>query len=588
MGMVLTFEYRHLFDEERPDVETLLKDIPSKFVIGILAIINDTLATKGTHAGTQLTLLKQLSVNFDSGIREQVLRRAIPLLSNGWELFVFPSTVEFINREVINFREGPEPGTDYGTDELNIFKALVAIGDEIIQRDLETNKESIEAAKLGGNNLIKLMWPHLIRQFEFTSKPDPIFETHKGLAFMSFISNHPKFSELASAYFNSLGCDSGYTYIHKLLGIAVPHLKREVTDDPMDNFYRIKVDEPEPVLESLVINPREIQGNPDKQFDYLGLKEKPLFKFDRNEYIVPHWDYLYNALFTGLIFSLYNNSRIKLLYEEADGFANFKTTVSREFSEDILFKSIMTKCFSRKYDTLKFFNDNDSFNPDCYYRHGNNVFIIEFKDYLLSSEVIQSGSYDAIKSAIDQKFVSYSVEVKGKTKVRNKGVYQLARNIELLNTNQDLFWSIDEKARSSKLKLRNMVIHPVIVQTSFYFDFPGINEYLNDKIQDRLNPIRNTFRKVAPFVMINFHYFLERLLLFADSKIDLHEELEYYQNTITKCKVKARRSMDVNDWLQTMLPFGFINSVEYRKHYFYRRKEVLSELYQCWKIPTGS
>ena len=148
MGMVLTFEYRHLFDEERPDIETLLKNIPSKFVIVILAIINDTLATKGTHAATQLMLLKRLIVNFPSGIRDQVLRRAKPMLSNGWELFVFPSTVEFINREVINFREGPEPGTDYGMDELNIFKALVAIGDEIIQRDLETNKESIDVATL--------------------------------------------------------------------------------------------------------------------------------------------------------------------------------------------------------------------------------------------------------------------------------------------------------------------------------------------------------------------------------------------------------------------------------------------------------
>ncbi|MBS1585536.1 MAG: hypothetical protein JSS82_08300 [Bacteroidetes bacterium] len=592
MSIIITFEYKHIFDEERSDAESLLKKIPSKFVIGILATISDTLIIKGTSASTQEFLFRTLTVNFPDDVKEKISARVLPLLSKGYELFVVPTIVEFLNREIINFRSGFEPSDNYGEDELNIFKAFIAIGDEIIERDLETQKKAIDEAKLGGENLIKLMWPHLIRQFEFTSHVDPIFEAHKGMAFMAFIEEHHKFGPLVKKYFSSLGCNSGQEYLHRILSIAIPHLKREKSENPMDYFFRIKVETPEPVLEALVIDPVAVQLNPDKQYDYLGLKEKPIFKFQRNEYIVPYWDFLYNALFTGLLFSLYNNSEIRNFYNKEkkqsedgnEGLANFKGVIGKEFSEKVLFQKTIDKCFSHKHDSLCFFDDDESFNPDCYYRHNNHIFIFEFKDYLLNSEVIQSASYERIRAAIDEKFVSVEVEIKGKTKVKEKGVYQIARNVELLARQDELFYRIDEKAKRSKLKLRNMIIHPIIVQTSIYFDFPGINEYLNDKIQERLHTVNSVFRNVAQFTMIHFNYFIDRLLLFSDSKIELHEELEYYRDVITKQKKRAIRTLEVDDWFQSMVPFNFVNSPTFRKFFLYRRKEILPELFKIWNI----
>jgi hypothetical protein len=583
-----------MFDAPRPDISGLFLDYSSRDVIASLAMISDKLLVDGTGRETQLELLRDISTDYQPELRKEIFARATPLIMDGYVIFALHAIVELVNREVSNFRVLEEAELpEY--EGLGMLKAIVAVSDEMTERDTFLHQDKIEAAKLGGDNLIKLLWPHLIKQYEFSNEPDAILECYKGMAFISYLERHPKFGNIAKSYFESLGCSCGQDYLHRIISLVTEYIKRDQSDNDDHYFFNVKVSTYEPVLEALVIDHKEIQDNPAKQFDYRGLKEKPILKIAENHYIVPYWYYLLNALFNGLIFSFYRNSEIGALFNPLNkdggyidgqdpGLGKFKGIVGKEFSEDVLFKNTMKTCFNRKHETLLFFDDHEKFNPDCYYRKGHDIFIIEFKDYLLSSEVIQSNSYEKIKEEIDKKFVSYTVEEKGKVKVKEKGISQLARHIERLALDQELFWKLDVKAANQKLNLKKMNIYPVIIQTNIYFDIPGINDYLNQILQTRLSAAADSFRSVKPFTMVNFQYFFDRLLLFADSRLELNQEIEYYHHRISALKRKTQKSFSEEDWFKSLMPFSSFNSENFKRNFEYRRDDLLDEIINSWMI----
>ncbi|OJW79604.1 MAG: hypothetical protein BGO69_12810 [Bacteroidetes bacterium 46-16] len=580
MGFVNVIEYRHVFDEPCPEVGSLVANLPSKFVIGLLAIINDTLTIRGESTDTQEFLLYCMTVNITPAIRAKIFERVRPLIQSGrHQLFSIPYTVEFVNRELINFREeDANRKVDFAADELNFFKAYIAVTDDMVQREVKKNEEAIIAAATeGGVNLIKLMWPHLIKQFEFTNRPDPIYERFRGRALMSYLESHEKYKEYALSYFQSFGCTSGQEYLNRIESLIVRNLQREQSDDPMSYFFRIRVDQPEPVFEGMVIDPEQVRNNESKQIDYRGLKEKPLFQFEKNEYVVPHWDYLYNSLVTGLLFAFHRKSGVKKVARDFDG---FKSTISREFSDEILFRNTMKKCFGRANETLLFFEDKEVFNPDCYYRRGRNVFVIEFKDYLLATDVIQSSSYDAIKKAIDDKFVG---DNKGGDN-KGKGINQLAWNIEYLIRNKEKFYEIDELAKSENLDINDLIFYPVIVQTNIYFDLPGLNDYLDEVYQQRIKDVKQEHKYFAPLTMINFQYFYEHILQYSDSQLQFEEEIIYYHHYTYALKRKAQTTGDENHWFYSLSPFSLLESEKSESLVMYRREDILRTINECWQI----
>lgn len=586
MSIQSPFKYSDLFDGPRPEIKSILENIPSIFIIRFLAFINDVLSVKGDNISSQIFIFDALTADLSDEIKEDFSIRKIRLkLESGSVLFALFYSTEFVNRELIYFKPYLGPSERDTSDVLHKFlKAYTIIIDEINEQDELRYADSIEDAKKGGDeNLMKLMWPHFIRQMEFSThskpSPPPLYEICRSFAFSAYLEQHPKYATYAKPYFQSLGCDNGLKYIFRILGIVVAHLRRPASDSPQNYFLTVTTNEENPMVESLVVDPAEIKNDLKKQLDYRGQKEKPFFKIKDNEYVVANWNYVYNSMFSGLVFAFYYNSKVN---EVEKSFGDFKGALGLEFSEEILFKGIMKKCFSKEHESLAFFDINGDFTPDCYYRTGNHIFIIEFKDSLLNSDIIQSGSYDKIKESIDKKFVTVKDTKKGK--VSDKGIYQLARNIEDLAQNPKLFWSIDTKAEIQQMNLKDIIIHPIIVQTNPYFDLPGINDYLDGLIQTRLNPIKSSFKEIAPFTIINFKFFFERLLMFADAKIELASELEYYHQTILNLKIKTNETGNEDDWFNSKKPISIFSSPAYRQNLGYRDSDFQIELNKCWRI----
>jgi len=597
MGIGLSFQYNQFFDDDVPRVEDLLRHIPSRMVMVMLATANEMLCTKGDHPAVQQFLLETFTANLPKDQEKVIRERGMSGIYSGYRLFSIQHTVEFINRELINYREvhtGKIYKSELGYYTLNVFKAYLVIMDEMNTRNTIDQMMLIEEAKKGGYNLIRLMWMHMIRQFEFAHRPNPVLEAYKSMALISYLERHDKFGPVIKPYFKTLQCENGQDYLGWLLEILMPHqMTRSV--NPNRHYCRMFLKEPDPTLEILVIDPATVAHDPDKQLDYIGLKERPLTKYKDGSYVISCFDYVHNALFNGLVRSVYEHSGVKSLFEDGTdtkegaaggGFGRFRDTIEKELSEAILFKNIMVRCFTRKYDCLKFFDDHEPFNPGCYYRHNNHIFLFEFKDHLLNGSVIHTDSFDRIKAGLDELLVRQRTEVNGEEKPAGKDVSGLAKNIVLLANDGHLFYSVDELAGNKQLQLRDMIIHPVIIHTNVYLEIPGFREYLDDILQERLASVKGYFKRIDSFKLVHLKYFFERILFFANSRLELHEEFEYVNDLIRKQQLKSQNTLELDDWFDVYTPFSSIYSRKVRELPVYSSDELGAAIIDCWQIET--
>lgn len=579
MGMTVSIQSKHLFYGPLPSFQGLVEGIPSKYILSFLGIISDKLEIDGDGYDTQMFLLDTLTINVNQRIKNNLLKKAGQLLRSGeYELFSLPFLVEFANRELINYREGERAAIPQADIELNFIMAYLAIVDEMTERDTKILVEANQAkVELGVSYLERIFWPHIIKQYEFTNKPDPIYERYRGRALMAYIENQSPFRDPVIKYFKSLGCESGADYLNVIDTLIVQHLKRKPSSNPNDYVFSIRVSRPEPVINSLVISPTEVRNNTKKQVDYRGLKERPIIQFSDSKFIIPFWNFLYGTYVTGLMFSLYQNSEIKNMEPRFD---TFKSKINEQFSERILFRGIMRLSFPKEVGVLKFFDDGETFNPDAYLRIDNCVFVFEFKDYLLNSDIIHSGSYDKISGAIDSKFI-------GSEAGKKKGVTQLADNIKFLTSDDEVFWTIDPDARDKGISLKDITVYANIVQPNIYFDLPGINDYLDRRYQELAHPSKDKVSFLSPLTMIHFHYFFDRALLFADKKIFLANELDAYHSILLENKKRAEKTKEINDWMQGQIPFSYYNSPEFRTNFKHRRGELLPAIEEAWHVPNN-
>src|SRR6185312_13497766 len=199
-------------------------------------------------------------------------------------------------------------------------------------------------------------------------------------------------------------------YVFDLL-VFIKSIQSHDETKPFKTFSFIAEPEFNVIFDGWCIDRIELQNNLDKQKDYLGLREKPLFKLPDGKYIAMNWSFLNNQLNLGLLFAFNKISGIKELYPT---FLDFKRDISKKVSEEIIFSGIIKKALHKKYTVTNFSNAyNDDF-PDCYHREGKNVFLFEFKDGLMPIKAISSGNYETIKADIDTKFIESGEKKKGK------------------------------------------------------------------------------------------------------------------------------------------------------------------------------
>lgn len=308
----------------------------------------------------------------------------------------------------------------------------------------------------------------------------------------------------------------------------------------------------------LSIDPSHYQHD----MDFLLIKEKPLLKTGPNIYNFMYMKMFLDKAFTGLLFDIKDALVKKGMLDAKMGYANLRSFLGKEFSEQFFFYSLMKKCFEQSYVNYsgeELENALGKGMPDYYLRRGNRIFIFECKDAQVSAKNKLSGDYETIKNAIFDKYGS-------STKGHQKGIGQLANVITEKLPN--ILSEVDVSATNGV-----KFIYPVIVYFDDCFDVEGPNYLLNKEFL-RIIGEKNISvdYEVKDVVMVNIEQLMRLENFFADEKLDL----AYLINSYIEYKDEAE--------LNQVFPFNkFIFQEAKKKGYELKKTRWFDEVYENLK-----
>ncbi|AFU69509.1 hypothetical protein P700755_002782 [Psychroflexus torquis ATCC 700755] len=288
---------------------------------------------------------------------------------------------------------------------------------------------------------------------------------------------------------------------------------------------------------------------------YSGLKEWPLLK-NKKKFIVLNWNFISNKLYEGLIFDFYKKSGINN-NPKFKNFTNYKNLIANKVTEKRLFEKILPKYLKGKNTVLKFDENIIQGFPDAYFRSGKYIFLFEIKDAYFSAAAVNSYSHIKIKEEIDKKY-----------NTKNKGTGQIIKH--LVKLIKDPFEN--KTYKELNIKIKNLVIYPVIIYTSSIFESPGFNKYLIEEFENKLNEnnLDNSFGQIKNLTFMSLSFLINNLSN-AD-KFIFKDIIDNFHNKVKEIEKKHNKTNNID-----LLNKSNNNFEYFSKDYLLKRNVVMSK-----------
>ena len=547
-----TINYSDIYDDAKPTKEQLLEGINSKIVIVLMAVLNSELQVDSEGKGVQDGLINFVTERFPAREKTYLFQKLEAFKKRAEDeviLWAKRYTLAFMKYEFLNYRDTNSINST-PEEEVRIFKAYLLICEELNEADRIEFDKFIKTVDRNDEFFFeKLVWPFVLKQFSTNNKVNPVSQFFSLLAFLKYSSTD---DEIANSWRQFISLN-GFANLREYLGSVHYLIKVGSRYEPDDKFLKIfswiKSSEIPKHLLNLSFDISEFNLNNEKQIDYRGLREKPLFKSDENEFVILDIDYLNNKIYNGPLFDLYNQTEMaaKTRFKK---FPDFKTHISSNVSENIIFKGIMKKLFDGKHVKLHFDDEGKDNYPDCYIRLNKNIFLIEFKDYLFPGKLVDEYSFEMIREHLELKFIKNQ-------KGSNKGISQLVEQIKILSTRQFDF----DNFTNDKI-----IIHPLIIHTNFTYQMPGINDYLNREFQIRLkSQLPELKYKVEKLVLIDIESFFDFLRIPNMNLNNLRLFLKRYDNILTNRNTHFLKTVNQSNFVRARSSFDEIYKTIFKK-----------------------
>ncbi len=350
----------------------------------------------------------------------------------------------------------------------------------------------------------------------------------KGRELFKFLDSNPEtkflLNKFLEVYKLSTWQDYLLFFLPLLIGIADPlkNISFKAEEEMLDK-YKILLSEL-----SLCEN-----SNFVSHFDFVKLREKPIYQKSRTEFIIISPIFLIEQIYNGIYFKLK-----KLNDESSNDFKikNLKSILGDKFIEGVLLYQALSSLFYKNKKAIRlsgtdFKNFGFSGEPDYYIRNWNNIFLFETKDILIRAEDKTSYDFKKLKDTLKSRLGKLPNQSQG------KGTYQLARNIKHILFEKPVFDKID----ASKVK-----IYPIIVLHSNQFKAYGINHILNEWFEEDLNIEEKYNRQVKPLIVINIDTFILFRKYFLNGSLQLHELIDEF----IRLKFNLRKKRSYRDFVR--------------------------------------
>lgn len=519
MNLKTIIDYNEVYGEtkEVSFADTLIKDIPSVTLLNYISGFNIKLYLNEVSAeayNIQIQLLNNLIVKAGEPTIE-IFKKAFQkhLDQQQWPI-VFWQYSNLLFYELILRNYNTNLTRDLTSDEAKRVLDAYLILNSITSERFKITKEEVQAAA-AKDETESILLPNFIYQKDYTSTTDFSNQITRSIKLFEYLDNSEKFKEFVRDYYKHLGVKDCKDLIYNILtvftqvGIDSPIAERKQII-PLSNLLPlINID----YINSLSINDTISTYNPDNSFRTL--RKKMLYHFDKHVYFLLDINFLIDQLYKAQIFSFKE-------FIESKGYkGNFLSVKGKEFMEDIYFRLIMEKCFPnyirKSGDEAKKINGNEI--CDYYLRKGNNIFLIEFKDILLSADLKEKADKDLLYSEFEKKFFENQ-------KKDPKGIQQLFNAAKYIENN---LLSFDKIIEDEKLN-----VYPIVVYTDLSFGYEGINKILKNKFSELLSSESFTKTRVKDVTFINLSYFEIHEDYLKQGFIELSKFIEEYHQHIQK------------------------------------------------------
>lgn len=451
----------------------------------------------------------------------------------------------------------------YLNADIPIFKIFLLLNEDIVK---PTNKLIEQEESLTFKEMyLRAMIPGFMINSEFLTLKDAIVQSIKCKMFFEYIENHNEYKILVKDYFTKYEVTDWkeylkyifvyYTAFHKkenqyLLQQINHKLPFNHFDSKLKNFINDFI-----INNNFTIIP--LQKLNDIQ-DNIILRKYP-FYLDENGYLViMNINFLSDHIFQSLYFDF--KELVKIKYGEKYA-GDFKSIYSYEFSQKILFENVIDYCFAdpryiKKYSEGK---GEKSDSSDAYIRKNKRIFLIEYKDYLLSKDLKYSMDYTQINDFLVNRFIEEA------------GVIQLLKVIDKI---EEGGFDFDPLNDIDYFNRNTFVIQPIIVYSDMALEADGINYIINELYRVKLKE-KNYRNKINDIVLINIDLLIRFQDEFHFNKINLYSYISTYQGYVRRIQRETPFDAKVD-------PNEFIRF----EGYFYKKietKNISYDLPQAFK-----
>ncbi len=522
MGLQLMLSYKAVFKEMPNTIEELTKEIPSKVVLFYLSLLNSRVQRdnddKVFDFVTRRWPEKNISFIKHAKGKYEFESKAKVVYVAEWVV------TEYIKYEILNFRdfEYGHPNTTI-EHEINLYLAYLLLVDEVLIR------EEIQYPKSNEFNFQEIIWPLGIFQFEFINYTHPFFDAIRIESFLWALHQDDKYNNFVTEYLKKYNVSTTWQLVSMYLRILVWIVEMKQSSNEFFYIRSNSGDIHHLLLEQNLISINEYQQNPDKQKYFIGLKEKPIYKYDDSVFLILNYKFFLNQIYNGLLFDFFFTSGIATSF--GGRFDTFKSTLSYDISEKIIFRKAINIAFDNKRFKIVF--PDMAGIVDAYVRDGKNVYLIEFKDASFGLSLVDTRNYTKFIENISRTFIQNE-------KGSPKGIKQLITSIKSLFERPFDFDRFDLKS----IKTRNLIIYPIIIYTDSYYSIYGVNEFLGRKFVE-LSDFRENEHLVKPLTMISMDLFMRKG---EDiSKGNLKEIISGYHDWRKRIEKKMHKVPDPNE-----------------------------------------
>jgi len=525
MGLALSPRFEDIFTEPFKSSAELLRTIPSFAAISAIACISAQIDKDWEQQDIlRFALRRNPQLVFP-------IFKKITSFENKIKQHAKPFNKYFLNLLINKILKNynPESRDLLPEEDITFLKAYFAqVNKYLDDQEIILREES----QLNEDPFNRIVWPIIAEQIQFQIRPSEPFDSVRALCLIDELNKTGR-KDYVDEFANKLKIKVT-DYVSNLIGIVQHQENLTVQGYTTPSFF-IKIrPEDNQIFEGLTMDPIKVATEKNWDSNFLAIKKYPVIKFRESQFTILNRDFLKLKLYNGFIFDIFNKTKLK---KEFKSFDNFKSFIGKEVTEKRIFQSLLKTIFDSKTNILEF-SEGDG-HPDCYLRVGNKIILIEFKDYMMASNVISSNETQMIKAEIEKKFISNK-------KSKPKGILQIINQIQFLENEN---FSFDNDL--DRLAISDTIIYPVIIYTDYQYSIPGINNFLNAEMQKRLNTSK--IKNVKPLSMINLSYLFDNMrYLFRNGIEDL---LDNFYLIISVARENMKKEPSIQNWMEINQPF---------------------------------